>query len=155
MKSVNFWYQKIEKMELEDFMKEKHYKYVYEGFKMNNHYEESEIEDWWPIGANSIIVQMRDGTKLEYHHMLKTLRQVPEYNGSEEEWRREFSRRLSFEMYERGFDQTYLAEKSGISQVSISNYIKRKTTPSAYAVDRMARALGCYMDDLLPPFELE
>ena len=136
-------------------MKEKHYKYVYEGFKMNNHYEESEIEDWWPIGANSIIVQMRDGTTLEYHHMLKTLRQVPEYNGSEEEWRREFSRRLSFEMYERGFDQTYLAEKSGISQVSISNYIKRKTTPSAYAVDRMARALGCYMDDLLPPFELE
>ena len=136
-------------------MKEKHYKYVYEGFKMNNHYEESDIEDWWPIGANAIIVQMRDGTKLEYHHMLKTLRQVPEYNGSEEEWRREFSRRLSFEMYERGFDQTYLAEKSGISQVSISNYIKRKTTPSAYAVDRMARALGCYMDDLLPPFELE
>ena len=136
-------------------MKEKHYKYVYEGFKMNHHYKESEIEDWWPIGANSIIVQMRDGTKLEYHHMLKTLREVPEYNGSEEEWRREFSRRLSFEMYERGFDQTYLAEKSGISQVSISNYIKRKTTPSAYAVDRMARALGCYMDDLLPPFELE
>ena len=136
-------------------MKEKHYKHVYEGFKMNHHYEESDIEDWWPIGANAIIVQMRDGTKLEYHHMLKTLRQVPEYNGSEEEWRREFSRRLSFEMYERGFDQTYLAEKSGISQVSISNYIKRKTTPSAYAVDRMARALGCYMDDLLPPFELE
>ena len=136
-------------------MKEKHYKYVYEGFKMNHHYEESEIEDWWPIGANSIIVQMRDGTKVEYPHILKTLRQVPEYNGSEEEWRREFSRRLSFEMYERGFDQTYLAEKSGISQVSISNYIKRKTTPSAYAVDRMARALGCYMDDLLPPFELE
>ena len=136
-------------------MKEKHYKYVYEGFKMNHHYSDDDIVDWWPIGANSIIVQMRDGTKLEYHHMLKTLRQVPEYNGSEEEWRREFSRRLSFEMYERGFDQTYLAEKSGISQVSISNYIKRKTTPSAYAVDRMARALGCYMDDLLPPFELE
>ena len=61
-------------------MKEKHYKYVYEGFKTNHHYEESEIEDWWPIGANSIIVQMRDGTKLEYHHILKKLRQVPEYN---------------------------------------------------------------------------
>ena len=106
-------------------MKEKHYKYVYEGFKTNHHYSDEDVEDWWPIGANSIIVQMRDGTKLEYHHMLKTLRQVPEYNGSEEEWRREFSRRLSFEMYERGFDQTYLAEKSGISQVSISNYIKR------------------------------
>lgn len=136
-------------------MKEKHFDYVYEGFKKDHHYSDDDIEDWWPIGANAIIAVLKDGTKLEYHHMLRTIRKVPTYTGSEEEWRREFSRRLSFEMYERGFDQTYLAEKSGISQVSISNYIKRKTTPSAYAVDRMARALGCYMDDLLPPFELE
>ena len=136
-------------------MKEKHFDYVYKDFKRDHHYSDEDIEDWWPIGANAIIAVLKDGTKLEYHHMLKTVRKVPTYTGSEEEWRREFSRRLSFEMYERGFDQTYLAEKSGISQVSISNYIKRKTTPSAYAVDRMARALGCYMDDLLPPFELE
>ena len=136
-------------------MKEKHFDYVYKDFKKDHHYSDEDVEDWWPIGANAIIAVLKDGTKLEYHHMLRTIRKVPTYTGSEEEWRREFSRRLSFEMYERGFDQTYLAEKSGISQVSISNYIKRKTTPSAYAVDRMARALGCYMDDLLPPFELE
>lgn len=136
-------------------MKEKHFDYVYEGFKKDHHYSDDDIEDWWPIGANAIIAVLKDGTKLEYHHMLRTIRKVPTYTGSEEEWRREFSRRLSFEMYERGFDQTYLAEASGISQTNISRYIHRKVTPSAYAVDRMARALGCYMDDLLPPFELE
>lgn len=136
-------------------MKEKHYKCVYEGFKKDHHYSDDDIEDWWPIGANAIIAILKDGTKLEYHQMLRTIRKVPTYTGSEEEWRREFSRRLSFEMYERGFDQTYLAEASGISQTNISRYIHRKVTPSAYAVDRMARALGCYMDDLLPPFKLE
>ena len=136
-------------------MKEKHFDYVYKDFKKDHHYSDDDIVDWWPIGANAIIAVLKDGTKLEYHHMLRTVRKVPTYNGSEEEWRREFSRRLSFEMYERGFDQTYLAEASGISQTAISKYLHRKTTPSAYAVDRMARALGCYMDDLLPPFELE
>ena len=136
-------------------MKEKHFDYVYEGFKKDHHYSDDDIEDWWPIGANAIIAVLKDGTKLEYHHMLRTIRKVPTYTGSEEEWRREFSRRLSFERYERGYDQTYLAEVSGISQTNISRYIHRKVTPSAYAVDRMARALGCYMDDLLPPFELE
>ena len=136
-------------------MKEKHFDYVYKDFKKDHHYSDDDIEDWWPIGANAIIAVLKDGTKLEYHHMLRTIRKVPTYSGSEEEWRREFSRRLSFEMYERGFDQTYLAEVSGISQTNISRYIHRKVTPSAYAVDRMARALGCYMDDLLPPFELE
>ena len=136
-------------------MKEKHFKYIYDDFKKDHHYSDDDIVDWWPIGANAIIAVLKDGTKLEYHHMLRTVRKVPTYNGSEEEWRREFSRRLSFEMYERGFDQTYLAEASGISQTAISKYLHRKTTPSAYAVDRMARALGCYMDDLLPPFELE
>ena len=136
-------------------MKEKHFDYVYKDFKKDHHYSDEDVEDWWPIGANAIIAVLKDGTKLEYHHMLRTIRKVPTYTGSEEEWRREFSRRLSFEMYERGFDQTYLAEASGISQTNISRYIHRKVTPSAYAVDRMARALGCYMDDLLPPFELE
>ena len=136
-------------------MKEKHFDYIYKDFKKDHHYSDEDVEDWWPIGANAIIAVLKDGTKLEYHHMLRTIRKVPTYTGSEEEWRREFSRRLSFEMYERGFDQTYLAEASGISQTNISRYIHRKVTPSAYAVDRMARALGCYMDDLLPPFELE
>lgn len=136
-------------------MTKNHFKYIYEGFKQNFGSYDEEVVDWWPVGTNAIVVVLTDGRRIEYHHSARTIRQQPVFKDSESDWRREFARRLYFEMMDRGFNQVYLSEESGISQTGISKYLRREATPSAYAVDKLARALGCYRDDLLPPFDLD
>ncbi len=136
-------------------MRKDYFNYIYEGFKQYFGCSDEEVAEWWPVGTNAIVVILTDGRRMEYHHSAKTFRQTPVFRNTEDDWRREFARCLYFEMTDRGFNQVYLSEESGISQTAISRYLRREATPSAYAVDKLARALGCYRDDLLPPFELD
>ena len=99
-------------------------------------------------GPNIIFVTLEDGSVIEYNDVLTSFRTVHPYDGSEESWKREFAHRLVEKMVDRGFDQIYLSEISGVSHQSISNYIHRKTIPTAYAVDKLARALRCDVSDL-------
>lgn len=98
---------------------------------------------------NSLMAVLKDGSKVIFNDKLCSVRNVIEYQGTEEDWKREFANRLATVMEEKGFDQSYLAEVSGISQVSISNYIQRKVIPSGYIVDKLARALDCHITDLV------
>lgn len=98
---------------------------------------------------NSLVAELKDGSKVIFNDKLCSVRNVIEYQGTEEDWKREFANRLATVMEEKGFDQSYLAEVSGISQVSISNYIQRKVIPSGYIVDKLARALDCHITDLI------
>ena len=93
-------------------------------------------------GRNIIVVTLEDGSVIEYNDVLTSFRTVLPYDGSEESWKREFAHRLVEKMVDRGFDQLYLSRFSGVLNQRISNYIQRKTIPTAYAVDKLARALG-------------
>lgn len=99
-------------------------------------------------GSNSIIAILDDGTRVEYNDLMKTIRTVIPYDGTEESWKREFSHRLVEKMVSRGYDQTLLSEESGVSQQSISLYVHRKKLPTAYTVSKLARALNCRPSDL-------
>ena len=103
----------------------------------------------WEQKSNYVIfVTLSDGSIVEYNDLMNSFRTVVPYDGSEESWKREFAHRLVELMVDKGFDQSYLSEASGVSQQSISNYIHRKTMPTGFIIDKLARALGCDVSEL-------
>ena len=67
---------------------------------------------------------------------------------TEEEWRKEFGRRLAIAMNRAGVNQLILSERMNISQSSLSYYMAGKKLPSAYMVGRLAEVLNCSSDFL-------
>ena len=56
-------------------------------------------------------------------------------------------------MEERGFSQRALANESGISNVTISRFIKKERMPSAKSLVNLSLALDCDIDDLIPIYD--
>ena len=99
--------------------------------------------------GGELLLIMPDGTEWLYSDLHNNVRQLPKdlHNLSEEECLSEFGRRLYDIMCRDGVSQLELSEKTGISQPVLSNYMTGKTCPSFYKVDKIARALGCSVDD--------
>ena len=97
-----------------------------------------------------LIIRLNDGSAMLYDDLNKSFRTLPKdsRNMSERECKNEFGNRLRTIMYRKGMTQQELGELSGIPQPVISSYISGKTSPTFYRVDRIAKALGCSIDDL-------
>ena len=50
-------------------------------------------------------------------------------------------------MLNRGLTQSDLSDLTGLSQPQLSRYINGKTLPSAFVVEKLAKALKCNVDD--------
>ena len=69
---------------------------------------------------------------------------------TEQEWRDEFAHRLRKIARTKGYYfQKEWAELFDMSENTISRYRNGERTPDAYAIFRMAKALGCSADDLI------
>lgn len=123
--------------------------YIYDRFAVSFPKFEECVISWEPKGKNSITLVLDDGCTWEYNILLDAIRQVHLYDGTEESYKRGFSYRLADMMVDKGFDQTHLSEVSGVSQQSISNYIHKKSLPTIYVLDKLARALDCSVSDLI------
>lgn len=55
---------------------------------------------------------------------------------------------------QNGMTQKELAERAGITSVSVSRYCSGTRTPSANTLYAMAKALGCRMDELMEGVEM-
>ena len=60
-----------------------------------------------------------------------------------------FSDNLKTKMKEKDMTQELLSKSSGISQGSISLYLRKKNIPNALAIIKMARSLDCSTDELI------
>lgn len=67
----------------------------------------------------------------------------------DEEMLTAFQIRLRQLMATKGFNQIRLADETGISKILINKYINGKTVPSILNLMKIARALGCTLDELL------
>lgn len=96
------------------------------------------------------LITMGDGTKLIYDDIAQTIRRLPENSNEMSDYQisHEFGVRLRRIMSRRQIRQSDLAEKLGVTQGLISQYINGYSTPSFRTVDKMAKALGCSMEDL-------
>lgn len=66
---------------------------------------------------------------------------------TEEQEKREFAFRLRSHMARNQITQEDLAEIIDTSQVMISRYVRGETIPSVIVLRKIAKALGCSMDD--------
>ena len=130
-------------------MRKDAYDEIYRNFKTYYPFLDSEVVSWSPNGPNSIVAKLSDGSVIEYNDVFRAFRTIREFDGTEESWKREFASKLMKIMADKGCDQTYLSEISGVSQVSISKYLNKKAIPNCYTVFKLSQALGCNISELM------
>lgn len=101
------------------------------------------------VTSLDMLITLKDGSKVLYDDFNKTYRRMPTdiSNMTEDECKMEFAYRLRSRMERRCITQQALSELTGISQSSISCYVKGTKIPSFYNADKIAKALGCSVDD--------
>lgn len=68
---------------------------------------------------------------------------------SEQEWLNCFGDNLKILLKDAGMSQNELAEESGLSKGTISQYINKQKMPGAKALVNISYALDCTLDDLM------
>ena len=123
-------------------------------------------ETWYPAlfeqsvkyvmtGTHTILVDLEDGSKIEYDSRGNTIRDVSRIyirdEGSdldEETWRREFGHQLRRAIDDVGITQDQLSDMTGISRQMLSRYVRGTSTPSGYILSRLSEVLGCDISKL-------
>lgn len=123
---------------------------VFDGLKQYFPYIACRVATYRQLSHAEIIATMHDGRNVLYDDFDKTIRFLPEDSGNmnKEEFCKEFGRRLQKRIIRKGLTQQEFAESCGISQPALNSYLTGKTNPSFYIVDKMAKVLGCSVDDL-------
>ena len=113
------------------------------------------VDDIFESDVSEYTLTLTDGSKVIYDGLNSCLRSVREERGDElssmpeEDWRYKFSIKLNRRAQCRGMNQGDLSEESGISKVMVGKYLNGKSTPNAYNLAKLARALGCSVSDLV------
>ena len=112
---------------------------------------EDDLEDIRYINEYEVYIKFKNGEKYLYDTVQHSYRGFyPDgHNLSDEEWKRSFKLRLYNLMRQRFITQEELAERVGTSQVMISRYINGRCVPGVVMAAKIARALGCSVEDLL------
>lgn len=103
-------------------------------------------------------IMLDDGSEIIYDEFMNSiidpndiLDDEAEFN--EEEWKRLFSERLRMQMRHRGIVQKDLANKIGVSEVTISHYMNGVNVPRTDVTVKIANALHCSVDFLSNPYK--
>ena len=102
-----------------------------------------------PHDPYCLIATYDDDSSLLYNDMDHTIRNLPHHKNamSKTETLSEFGIRLRKIMFRKNISQLELADMTKISNVTLSKYMNGQTMPSLYALDKIAKALGCSVDE--------
>ena len=121
----------------------------FHSYLMYTRYETAECISWEPYSDHQIKIYLDNGRTEIYHIFNKTIRTVFESDHSDESIAKDFAINLYDRMREKGYSEGRLAERAGVSQATISKYLKSMSMPSLSVAVRIADALGCSVTDLL------
>ena len=98
----------------------------------------------------SLIVTLDDGRKLLYDDIIDSVRYLKSDPNrlTDDEMMKEFQYRLRHVMLTHGYNQLILSEETGISKGMINRYINGESIPSILNVMKIAKVLGCSLDEL-------
>lgn len=98
----------------------------------------------------SLILKTDAGETFMYDDFEHTIRMLPRDSSdlTEDQCRHEFGVRLRRLLYLKGMTQYELSERTGIQRTQLTRYIMGKSSPSFYVVDKIAKGLGCSIDEL-------
>ena len=110
-----------------------------------------DLEEARYVSKYEIYFKFKDGRRCLYDTVLHSSRGFyPEgHELSDEEWKRSFKIRLYNLMKQREITQEHLASIVGTSQTMITRYMTGKCVPGVVMAAKIARALGCSVEDLL------
>lgn len=112
----------------------------------------AKYDDGWVLPFELMLIY-KDGVKAVYNITFDEIRvlTVPEERDliSEDEWRTSFSKLLCAIMARNNISQSELVIRTGINKDDIIRYCSGKVIPPFNAVDKIARALECPLDDFL------
>lgn len=134
----------------------RYYEECFEDFKRRWPREADDAVGYRPKSEYAIRITMGDGSQLDYNMRANgTLRRVNTYipgsalEFTEEYCRSNFANNLSERMAVLGYGQADIAEQTGLSQSVISKYLKKQSTPTMSAIQRIAHVLDCAVEDLM------
>ena len=111
--------------------------------------------DWYSSAQGEITIKVEGGKKyaFDFRNIERPLL-LPSFEDPMEEideniWRKNFAYQVNRRMMYIGVSQEWLSEKTGISRVTISKYLNCKSSPSGPNLERIARALGCSVGELI------
>ena len=121
------------------------YDSILESFKNDYICWYNRMVDWYGNGDYEIVVILDDGSKLIYSQSTGTIRFLKNerVDISEEDWIKDFSMTLKHKISMSGLTRQDISDITGISKVSISNYMNGKSMPSHYNMLKIAKALNC------------
>lgn len=126
------------------------YDQILDQFKMYypSHYDRA--IDWWASGYVSITVKLEDGDMYEFDQMRSTLRRVrpSDVDVDDETMAKEIGENLKKYIYLSNTTQQEIASKLGITNAMLSRYIHGTSMPNAGRAYRLAKILGCTIDEL-------
>lgn len=108
------------------------------------------IDYYFDETYEELVIKLRDGRVIAYDEYSNTIRYIARRDEvlTEEEYKKEFCRRLRRRMHVENITQIELSRRTGLSQGLISQYISGKANPTLHNVYKIARALGCSIDEL-------
>lgn len=127
---------------------------IFENFKRYYPNFAEQTERWEPSGKMEITAYLYDGRTIVYDDIENTFQQVRDLKNpidleNEEKVAEEFSYNLRRMLHHQRMTQLDLSEASGVSHISINNYLNGKTSPSLKNICLLAKALDCRVLDLL------
>lgn len=104
-----------------------------------------EINEW------DLLIIFRDGRKIlfdRFNGYHKNINHDSINELTEEQEKKEFAYRLRSLMGRNRITQEMLADEINTSQVMISRYVRGEVIPSVIVARRIAKVIGCSLDDL-------
>ena len=111
--------------------------------------DDIDILKW--VSQFDVLIKFKDGRIYIYDTFVNMFRFI-KYTSkelNEQEFKKEFGRRLQELMARRHVTQLYLADQLNTRQQMISRYINGESLPSTYITAKILDILNCTMDDLL------
>lgn len=101
------------------------------------------------LDNREVYAELDDGRRVLYDDADNSIRRLPANSRTmtERECLVEFGLRLRKIMNDRGISQIELSERTGISKPVLSLYMNGNRNPGFYNVDKIAKALGCSIED--------
>lgn len=126
---------------------------IYENFKLDWPPIYADAQDIVQDGPYELVVWTKEGSIYTYSMLDRSVRRVSSTNTpSDEEYAIAFGKKLSGILYSKGITQAELANKLGVSQGTVSNYLTGRTLPRIPQIRRIAILLHIPMDDLMLRF---
>lgn len=123
---------------------------MYSNFELYYPNVARQVDSYLPtLDPDELMIVLKDGSRILYNDFDNSVRNLPSdsNNMSEGQCKREFGFRLKKLMYKRCITQEELSNQTGITQAMISRYICGESLPSFYNTDKIAKALGCSIDE--------